>query len=73
MKPTPGKYYYINYEDDEHPEGSYFGVARYVNKYERNEKGENLKEPMYEFEHPDKDGKLVLSLFMDSEIIFEAK
>lgn len=72
MKPTIGKYYYINYEDKDQPEGSYFGIARCVNKYERNENGENLREIMYEFEHPDKEGNLVLSLFLDKEIIFEA-
>jgi hypothetical protein len=72
MKPTIGKYYYINYEDKEEPEGSYFGLARCVGKYERNDAGENLKEPMYEFEHPSQNGNLVLSLFLENEIVFEA-
>lgn len=73
MKPTIGKFYYINYQDHDQPEGSYFGIARCVGRYERNELGENLAQPMYEFEHPDKTGKLVLSLFLENEVMYESK
>ena len=73
MTPTIGKFYYINYQDHTETEGSYFGIAKCVGKYERNEQGKNLLAPMYEFKHPDKSGKMVLSLFLDNEILFEAK
>jgi hypothetical protein len=73
MKPTIGKFYYINYQDQAEPEGSYFGIARCVGKYDRNDQGENLAEPMYEFEHPSQNGNLVLSLFLENEILFESK
>ena len=72
MTPRIGKFYYINYEDKQMPKGSYFGIAKCVAVYERNEKGENLVRPMYEFEHP-QDDKMVLSLFYDDEVIMEAK
>ena len=73
MIPVRGKYYFINYQDKEQPEGSYYGIARFVQAFERDEKGNNLQIPLYEFEHPDKDGRLVLSLFTRDEIILEAK
>jgi hypothetical protein len=72
MTPTIGKYYYINYQDHIEPEGSYFGIAKCVDKYERNDKGENLEAPMYEFEHPLKD-KMVRQLYLAQEVIMEAK
>jgi hypothetical protein len=73
MIPTQGKFYYIDYVDNAQPEGSYYGIAKFVRAYERDEDGNNLKIPLYEFEHPDKDGKMVLSLFTKEEIILEAK
>lgn len=73
MIPKQGKFYYINYVDNEQPEGSYNGIARFVQAYERDENGRNMKIPLYEFEHPDKDGKMTLSLFTKEEIILEAK
>jgi hypothetical protein len=72
MRPSIGKFYYINYEDKENPKGSYFGIARCVATYERNENGEQLVRPLYEFEHP-QDDKMVLSLFFDDEVVMEAK
>jgi hypothetical protein len=72
MKPTIGRYYYINYEDKTEPEGSYFGIAKCVDKYERDDKGANLPESMYEFEHPLKD-KMVRQLYIEKEIFMEAK
>ncbi len=72
MTPTIGKFYYIDYTDKEQPKGSYFGIAKCVGKYERDENGNNLKEPFYEFEHP-QDNQMVRSLYMRSEVIMEAK
>jgi hypothetical protein len=72
MKPTIGKYYYINYVDKQQPEGSYAGIARCVARYERDEWGNNLKEVFYEFEHP-QDEQMVRSLYTDNEILMEAK
>lgn len=73
MKPKIGKYYYINYEDKQQPEGSYYGLAKCVGKYERNEAGDPVYPVMYEFEHPDDKGELVLSLYYEQEILMEAK
>ena len=73
MIPKSGKYYFINYVDRQDPNGSYDGLARFIRAYERDEDGNNLKIPLYEFEHPDKDGKMTLSLFTKEEIILEAK
>ena len=72
MKPIVGKFYYIDYTDGEQPEGSYFGIARCVGKFERNEQGRNLKEPFYEFEHP-LNNEMVRNLYTDKEIVMEAK
>lgn len=72
MKPVIGKFYYIDYTDKEEPEGSYFGIARCVGKFERNEQGHNLKEPFYEFEHP-LNNQMVRNLYIDKEIVMEAK
>jgi hypothetical protein len=73
MTPTIGKFYYIDYKDAEQPKGSYFGIARCVGKYERDENGQNLKEPFYEFEHPLNDHGMVRQLYVSREIIMEAK
>lgn len=72
MKPTIGKYYYIDYIDKEQPEANYMGLARCVGKYERDEEGRDIFPVLYEFEHPDKNGELTLSLFYEKEILIPA-
>jgi hypothetical protein len=72
MKPVIGKFYYIDYTDEKQPEGSYFGIARCVGKFEINEQGGTLREPFYEFEHP-LNNKMVRNLYTDKEIVMEAK
>jgi hypothetical protein len=70
MIPEKGKFYYINYVDKEEPAGSYFGPGRCVAVFDKDETGNPIK-PLYEFEHPDDKGKLVLSVFYENEIIIE--
>jgi hypothetical protein len=72
MLPELGKYYYVDYVDNENPGGSYCGIALCIKKYEYDEQGNKLDPILYEFEHP-QDGKNVLSLFVDKEIIMEAR
>lgn len=70
MIPEKGKFYYINYEDKEEPTGSYFGPGRCVNIFHTDQAG-NPIEPLYEFEHPNEHGELVLSVFYAKEIVME--
>jgi hypothetical protein len=67
--PKPGKFYYVDYQDKQDPDGSYFGIAECVHVYEYNRDGEPLIPPLYEFKHPDKTGKMVLSVFYADEVI----
>ena len=71
--PVPGKFYYIDYTDHDQPEGSFLGIARCVKVYDKNEKGEPVNPPLYEFEHPDKKGDMYLSLFYATEVVMEAE
>lgn len=71
-KPIVGKFYYINYEDKEEPDGSYFGIAECVDIFEHDADGELLKDALYEFKHPDASGKMTLSVFYKDEILMEA-
>jgi hypothetical protein len=72
MIPKLGKFYYIDYTDKEAPEGSYFGIARCVKEYQYSESGERLVRPLYEFEHPNNEGEMCLSLYYEDEIVMEA-
>jgi hypothetical protein len=73
MIPKVGKFYYIDYEDKDQPEGSFFGIARCVKIYDRDEVGRPIAPALYEFEHNGKDGKMELSLFFASEVVMEAQ
>ena len=71
MIPQKGKFYYIDYTDKDEPEGSYFGLGRCVEVYSTDELGNPIT-PLYEFEHPDKQGNMILSVYYANEIIMEA-
>jgi hypothetical protein len=71
MIPELGKYYYVDYKDNTNPKGSYCGIALCVNKYEYDEAGNKLNPVMYEFKHS-QEGKNVLSLFVEKEILLKA-
>jgi hypothetical protein len=74
ITPNVGKFYYINYIDREFPEASYFGIAKCMRICDKDETtGEEVYPPLFEFAHPDKDGKMWLSLFYANEIVMEAK
>lgn len=71
MIPKLEKYYYIDYVDDDNPDGSYFGIAKCVAINNTDDKGRSIK-PLYEFLHTNKDGKMTLSLFYENEIVLDA-
>jgi len=71
MIPKIGRFYYINYEDKAEPEGSYFGIARCVAVFDKDTEERPIK-PLYEFEHPDPKGNMVLSVYYAEEVMMEA-
>lgn len=71
MIPQIGKFYYINYQDKDTPSGSYFGLGRCVEIYNKDVSGKPIK-PLYEFEHPDEHGKMALSVYYAEEVMMEA-
>ena len=70
--PKLGRFYYIDCQDKDDPNGSYFGIAECVHVFDRDEDGAPVNPPLFEFKHPDKTGKMILSLFYANEIILEA-
>ena len=73
MTPKVGKFYYIDYEDKEQPEGSFFGIARCVKIHSKDNSGLPVDPMLFEFEHQEKNGEMTLSLFYESEIVMEAQ
>lgn len=71
MIPKVEKYYYVDYTDHDNPDGSYFGIAKCVTIHNTDDKGRKIK-PLYEFLHPNKDGKMTLSLFYENEVVLDA-
>ena len=71
--PEPEKFYYIDYQDVNESEGSYFGIAKCVRVCDVNGDGERLIPPLYEFLHPTPDGSMALSLFYGREVVMETK
>lgn len=72
MIPKLGKFYYIDYTDEEQPEGSFFGIARCIKIHDKDAVGFPVDPVLYEFEHQDKDGEMLQSLFYESEVVLEA-
>ena len=72
MIPKIDEYYFVDYRDQLEPEGAYMGIAKCVRIFQEDAYGKRLKEPLYEFMHPDKEGKMVLSLFVNKEILLPA-